>query len=71
MYPPISHHDQAYSAIPTAPESEQLKIKEAFKKGAIIEAKGRDSVFYEAVWAVAEQPKFDFHRHYYRVKPDI
>ena len=55
---------------PTATEEEQLKIKTAFKNGATIEAKGRDTLFCEYGWAVTENPKFNFHRNYYRVKEE-
>lgn len=61
-------YHNAYDLRPTASEAEQLKIKEAFQNGAVIEAKGRDLIFVETAWGIAEQPRFDFHRNHYRVK---
>lgn len=52
----------------TASQEEVLSLKEAFKNGAVIEAKGRDTVDTSYNWAVTQTPRWDFKNNYYRVK---
>jgi hypothetical protein len=62
------NHPAYYVFGETATPEEQAALKLAHENGAIIEAKGRDSIYTEYVWGKVETPKWNFKNNYYRIK---
>lgn len=55
----------------TATIEDQEALKLAHKRGATIEAKGRDSVYVGYNWAIVKNPRWDFRNNYYRVAKEL
>lgn len=61
-------HPSNYIFGETATPEEIVSLKEAHRNGAIIEAKGRDTIHTGYNWAATPNPRWDFKNNYYRIR---